>query len=465
MIKFYCCHCGTKISTQSEFSGAAADCPSCGGRVVVPITPANLPSVGAIRCADGSQVLPKECFKKTFTGLLVMIVGLGIILAAAIVGGTYLIRNYHKRDKISPESDIRQWQKKAEKGDALAQAIIARAYFCGTDGKHISLKDAKLWATKSAERDHPLGLFMLGQIAKKDSTTSKELREKNSRVFFDKSVKEGFLTGAEHGGRQWMSELGSCYLEGLVGAKNEVEGFRLLRKASELGDGNSMTGLGDCYLKGIVVEKDEAEGIRLYHKAAELGDEPSMLRLGECYVQGIGLPKDETTGAEWIRKAADLGSGRGCGDLGYYYGKGIGVTKDEVEAVKWLRKGAELNDVRSCYNLATCYLTGGRAVKDEAEGVKWLQKAAEAGEVCGMGYLGFCYVKGIGIAKDEKEGVKWTRMAAEMGDQKATGNLGLCYYRGIGVDKDEEEGLKWLRKAAELGDAGSIKFLAELGTE
>lgn len=39
MIKFYCFHCGTKISAEPEHAGATASCPTCGQDLVVPADP------------------------------------------------------------------------------------------------------------------------------------------------------------------------------------------------------------------------------------------------------------------------------------------------------------------------------------------------------------------------------------------------------------------------------------------
>ena len=60
------------------------------------------------------------------------------------------------------QAPVEQWPAMADAGDPLAQALLARAFIYGTDGKAENPKDAAEWARRSAGQNHPLGMFLQG---------------------------------------------------------------------------------------------------------------------------------------------------------------------------------------------------------------------------------------------------------------------------------------------------------------
>jgi len=191
-----------------------------------------------------------------------------------------------------------------------------------------------------------------------------------------------------------------------------------LVKKAEAGDAVAQYDLGLCYSEGLVVAKDKKEALKWYTKSAEQGYSWAQSDLGTRYTLGLGVAKDEKEALKWYKKVAEqeatpttpAQSFKGTYEqnyLGDYYS----FTKDFKEAVKWYTKAAEQGDIQAQNNLGSLYYKGEGVTQDYKEAVKWYTKAAEQGSVEAQGVLAVCYEKGTGVAKDEKEALKWSEKA------------------------------------------------------
>lgn len=66
--------------------------------------------------------------------------------------------------------------------------------------------------------------------------------------------------------------------------------------------------LGYCYENGIVVAKNDQEAFVWYEKAAQQGDNFGQANLGYCYETGIGTTKNIQQAIVWYQKAAQQGN-------------------------------------------------------------------------------------------------------------------------------------------------------------
>lgn len=321
-----------------------------------------------------------------------------------------------------PDLDLEQLRLLADNGDPYAQALLARTYMLGATNTSIDMEQAALWAKKSADQNHPLGLYSMGVMAEDPEF----LQKSPAKTWYEKAGNAGLKDVPGTRDRQWMQILGSAYFYG----------------------------------RGI--NKDQKNALEWYRKAAEAGDVYGMTCLGYCYHDGTGAAKDEAEAIKWFRKAAVLGETKSMTCLGACYYNGHGVTKDEMEAVKWLRKAAELGEVEAMTRLGSCYYDGLGVTKDEVEAVKWLSKAVKLGNATAMFKLGLYYSNCTGMRKDVVEAIKWFRKAAELGNTKAMIELGLYYSNGTGMPKDEVEAVKWFRKAANFGDPAAETYIKNL---
>jgi hypothetical protein len=121
------------------------------------------------------------------------------------------------------------------------------------------------------------------------------------RVGRDAEARTFLLSAADAGSVMAMEALGSMYLGGQGGAKDEAEGVRLYRKAADGGNAQAMIDLGNWLREGKFVAKDEAEAARLYRKAADLGKSAGMAYLGFMYENGLGVVKNEATARKYYR--------------------------------------------------------------------------------------------------------------------------------------------------------------------
>lgn len=99
--------------------------------------------------------------------------------------------------------------------------------------------------------------------------------------------------------------------------------------------------LGKCCLNGTGVVKDEAEGVRWYRKASDCKHADAQFYLGLSYYNGAGVAKDSAESMELFRKAADPGLDVAQFNLGVFYMEGNGGSKDAVEAYAWINLGSE----------------------------------------------------------------------------------------------------------------------------
>ena len=303
-LKFTCPSCGQLLSAPMAHAGAEAVCPGCQAPFILPILP----------MAVGGRKLKRSSTKGN--PLLIPFVVVGVLLvvvtALLLVGKPERPAGEKARYRAGGRAGDKpeQWQALAERGDALAQALLARAYAFGTDGKRGSPGEAARWAKASADQKHPLGLFMMGRLAAEGLDITAEAAKEMKRPYLEAAVREGFVTLAEQGGRQWMMCLGYACQGGAGVTRDPAAAVQWYRKAAEAGDGAGMGRLGGCYYSGIGIARDVGEAAKWFRMAAEAGDSNGMTWLGACLMEGGGMPKDQTEGAKWYRKAAEFGNGR-----------------------------------------------------------------------------------------------------------------------------------------------------------
>jgi len=88
---------------------------------------------------------------------------------------------------------------------------------------------------------------------------------------------------------------------------SEPYSAELVQKA-EAGDAVAQYDLGLCYSEGLVVAKDQKEALKWITKSAEQGYALAECLLGRCYLFAMGIKKDEMKAVKWLTKAADHGN-------------------------------------------------------------------------------------------------------------------------------------------------------------
>jgi localization factor PodJL len=123
-----------------------------------------------------------------------------------------------------------------------------------------------------------------------------------------------------------------------------------------------------------------AEGVTLLRRAADRGFPMAQYRLAKLYERGEGVPADLTIARQWTERAAAAGNRRAMHDLGVYFARGEGAPLDEAAAFRWFRQAAELGVADSQYNLGVLYQQGRGVNASPTEALFWFMVAARQGD-------------------------------------------------------------------------------------
>ena len=284
----------------------------------------------------------------------------------------------------SAQSWSKDLEKKAKKGDVIAQVAVANAYASG-DGVKIDLNKAAKWYYEAAKQGH-----MEARI-KLYSFYSKEL---------EKLAKEGDV--------QAQFEVGEDYFKGDRDLEpNAAKAASWYYMATQRGHAQAKERLYSFY-------SEELEGL------AEKGHMEAQLAVGNHYLYANKVKKNTAEAAKWYNRAAFQGSEKAKQQLFSFY-------NDELKA------HAENGYADAQYAMGQCYQYAYEVSHSYSDAMKWYLKAANQGhEMANEALYGFY----------NKELLR----RAKLGEAKAQYQLGLCYLNGIGVEKNRATAESWMKK-------------------
>ncbi len=157
-------------------------------------------------------------------------------------------------------------------------------------------------------------------------------RFKEARRWATKSADAGNAVG------QWF--LGAIYHFGYGVKKDYARARKLYNVSATQGYPIAQVNLGSLYGNGYGVKRNYAKAAGLYRLAADQGEPNAQHYLGELYERGEGVSKDYAAAALY-RSATDQGVAKPPFDLGRMYARGLGVQRDEAEAIELFRLSAE----------------------------------------------------------------------------------------------------------------------------
>lgn len=277
-----------------------------------------------------------------------------------------------------------------------------------------------------------------------------------------------------------MFTLGAAYLNGTLGAANEVIAPKpLLKKAAEKDISEAFVLLGKSLLtraaeKGIseayvllgkteIASDKPDEAVEFFRKAADLGDPEGLLWMGGFHVKGFGeVPKNETKAVEFWMASAERGYAEAFNVLGWAFHDGIGVPADLKRAIEYWRQGHESGNTDSSLMLAELYESGaGDLDADKGKALELYQSAADRGNGWALLEVSRAYRSGFGGLKiDEAKSLEFLRKAAEKGVASAMIELAKAYAEGdLGLEVDERTAADWYKKAKSSG--GNLSWSAE----
>lgn len=295
---------------------------------------------------------------------------------------TYELLSYPKNDaksgdfmvKLTFEDGVNETQigrliKNSEgqwKIDVLSDSIPNDQENCIVFGNDIRIALLKVLASRSiAQRQYELGmLYLESSILPHDTIQA---------VRLIKAASDSKYAPA-------MGRYGNFLLTGENGvAKNEEEGFQLVKLAADENEPYSIGVISGCYSNGIGVELDYNKSFEYASKGAALKEPESLCILGWLYDHGKGVEKDDVKAVECFRTAATMNHAGGIRNLGVMTKFGKGIPQNLKEAFRLFKKAADMGDAKACLRLGVCYAQGEGTPKDYSEAYKWLKKAVDLG--------------------------------------------------------------------------------------
>lgn len=400
--------------------------------------------------------------------------------SAPVSQGDFIINN---RDLIF---------KKAEQGDPYYQGMLAGMYL---DSVVMYIKtnvnEAYKWAKKSADSNHPFGLYNLaemyneGIVVSKDTDKAKDLyleaypglsdlAESGDQIaqyyLSDLLISgKGVIENRDAGlaWRQKAAEQGNAAAQLFLGLDFTITLFRkpqldeynqgmdLLHKAADQGIFLAHLYLGEFYANpqadGVSPNYDEA--IKWYRKTAENKYAPAELisDIADIFYNGENIPQNYSEAAKWYQKAADQGHAEAQVMLGSMYEKGEGVQQSFDEAFRLYSKAAEGGNNKAQFELAMLYYYGNGVEQNYSKTITWLTKSADSGYADAQAHLGSMYYGGVGTKRDYKKAVELAQKSADQGNAKAQNDLGYMYEYGLGVNRNIDKAFELYELAGDNG--------------
>ena len=239
-----------------------------------------------------------------------------------------------KSSSEKSETITRAFQKKGAK-------IEEKEAHCKLVDLHEFYKEQFAWHLDKAEKGDLLAQTLVAQAYKEGSGIEQD----------DRKAVKWYQELAKSGDANALCNLGVCYSIG-KGVKQDYKKAVFYYAAAAAKDhAEAIYDLGICYSRGDGVEENDEEAVQWFEKAAHLGDENAQCILARCYLEGIGVEENPQVAFQWFEESAERGYAEAQYMLGdcYYYGDG--VEKDLQKAIEWYTQAAKQGDEEAQYRL------------------------------------------------------------------------------------------------------------------
>jgi len=228
------------------------------------------------------------------------------------------------------------------------------------------------------------------------------------------------LSKANSGLADAQFSIGFFYLIGRGTEKNEEEGLRYLKMASDQGDINATLLLGKQYYN----KRNYSEAFKFIEQPADDGNAEAQYVIGMMYKEGQLGNENEEEGLKYLKLAADQGYTKAQMYLGDYYYE----IKNYIESFKLYKKAADNDNTEAQFNIGNMYLNGEGTNENYKEAFPYFKKAADKEHPDSQFIIGMMYYKGDGTAQNEVEALKYLEKAAIKGISHAQYEVGYIYH-------------------------------------
>lgn len=175
------------------------------------------------------------------------------------------------------------------------------AYYARALEKAGRIKDAIVWAKKSADRGNPIGQWFLGTLYEDQSMGVDAKTSRSEAVrYYQMSSDAGYALA--------QNNLGWLYANGRGVPTEPDRALALYQLAAAQGCPQAQNNLGTMYYNGDVVPQNYPEAVRLFRLSSDQGNDIGQFDLGLAYEHGRGVNKDRSEAARLYRLAAAQGN-------------------------------------------------------------------------------------------------------------------------------------------------------------
>jgi len=233
----------------------------------------------------------------------------------------------------------RQYAETAAAGGDVTAAVMSG--LIARDGRATGEPDYALaasWFSRAAEQDHPLALYEMGRLARREVPGVTD-----PRSWFERAARVGHVPGMV----AYALELRESPIP-----QERVRSREWAERAAQQGFAEAMYQFAQLLDLGIGGEQDLASARTWYESAAAERHAEAALQAGVMWVEGVGGPADAERGWAYIRQAAESGYAPAQGQFGLLMLQGRGGEADPDMARYWFEQGAMGGDGESRFLLA-----------------------------------------------------------------------------------------------------------------
>ncbi len=216
-------------------------------------------------------------------------------------------------------------------------------------------------------------------------------------------------TAAQLGHKMAQYELGVAYLRGEHIPRNDVEGVRWLKSASDSGNLEATVALAGCLCSGLGATPDAAGALVLLQKAVDNDNLQAKAVLGCLLLTGDGAPRNIVRGVALLKEAAEGGDSFAQWKFALCHKSGIGVARDPKKCDHWFAQSAA-----NYFNQGPLWQWTSTQLRFQ-EALEYFQSLVSAGSKQGPFWLGIALEHGIGTAPNPARALEYYKTAAQRG--------------------------------------------------
>lgn len=317
----------------------------------------------------------------------------------------------YENNQASDATTLSYYEKAASYNYAPAQYILGMYYIDTPSARKEDLNNGIKYLTLAANNDYALAHYALGKLYSNDDRINLPKNQKLAKkhyvmaanqglniaindlgsMFLDdkdyKKAVEYFKLAASENNPQALSNLGTCYFNGLGVTKNEETALKYYKLAASYKNGNALFNLGLYFC----CCNDTKSAIQYFEEALKLidpntGDKATYLKaltnLAACYCKQGAQDNDYKKmklGVKCFESAAAQGS-----SLAYFHLAEIYLAKKDISTAFYCYQMV-IKDIqcptypKALYRIGQCYSNEGWSSKDLQQAEKYFRLAARYG--------------------------------------------------------------------------------------